>query len=43
MYVERRWPNNRMKSGRIARVEFSKSGRTLYLDGKSFTALGMGE
>ena len=43
MYVERRWPNNRMKSGRISRVEFSKSGRTLYLDGKSFTALGMGE
>jgi hypothetical protein len=43
MYVERRWPDNRMRSGRIARVEFSKSGRTLYLDGKSFIALGMGE
>jgi hypothetical protein len=43
MYVETRWPDNRMKSGRIARVELSKSGRTLYLDGKSFIALGMGE
>jgi hypothetical protein len=43
MYVERRWPDNRMKSGRIARVHFSKSGRTLYLGGKSFIALGMGE
>jgi hypothetical protein len=35
--------DNRIKSGRIGRVEFSKSGRTLYLDGKSFIALGMGE
>jgi hypothetical protein len=32
-----------MRSGRIARVDFSQSGRTLYLDGKSFIALGMGE
>jgi hypothetical protein len=43
MYVETRWSDNRMKSGRIARVESSKSGRTLYLDGMSFIALGMGE
>jgi hypothetical protein len=43
MYVETRWPNNRMRSGRIARVESSKSGRTLYLDGTSFIPLGMGE
>jgi hypothetical protein len=43
MYVETRWPDSRMKSGRVARVESSKSGRTLYLDGKSFIALGMGE
>jgi hypothetical protein len=43
MNVETRWPDNRMKSGRIGRVEFSKSGRTLYLDGKSFIALGRGE
>lgn len=43
MYVETRWPDNRIKSGRIGRVEFSRSGRTLYLDGKSFIALGMGE
>jgi hypothetical protein len=39
MYVETRSPDNRMKSGRIARVELSKRGRTLYLDGKSFIAL----
>jgi hypothetical protein len=25
-YVEARWPDNRMKSGRIGRLEFSKSG-----------------
>src|SRR5918999_186622 len=43
MCVETRWPDNRMKSGRIARVEFSKSGRTLYVDVKSLIALGMGE
>lgn len=43
MYVETRWPDNRMKSGRIARVQLSKTGRTLYLDGKSFIALGRGE
>ena len=43
MYVETRWRDNSMKSGRIARVELSKSGRTLYLNGKSFIALGMGE
>jgi hypothetical protein len=43
MYVETRWPDNRMKSGRIASVESSKSGRTLYLDGTSFIPCGMGE
>jgi hypothetical protein len=32
MYVETRWPDSRMKSGRIARVYASKSGRTLYFD-----------
>ncbi len=43
MYVETRWPDNRMMSGRIARVEYSKTGRTLYLDGTWFIPLGMGE
>ncbi len=43
MYVETRWPDNRMRSGRIARVRSSKTGRTLYLDGKTFEGLGMGE
>jgi hypothetical protein len=40
MYVETGWPDNRMKSGRVARVDFSKSGRTLNLDRMSFIALG---
>jgi hypothetical protein len=43
MYVETRWSDNRMKAGRVARVRFSKTGRTLYLDGRMFEAIGMGE
>jgi hypothetical protein len=43
MYVESRRPDGRIKSGRIARVRFSKTGRTIYYDGRSFEGVGMGE
>jgi hypothetical protein len=43
MYVEARRPDGRMRLARIARVEFSKSGRSLYLDGKTFQNVGRGE
>jgi hypothetical protein len=43
MYIESRRPDGRIKLGRIARVGFSKTGRTVYFDGRSFEAIGMGE
>jgi hypothetical protein len=43
LYVEARRPDGRIRVARIARVEFSKSGRTIYHDGREFRAVGRGE
>jgi hypothetical protein len=43
MYVEARRPDGRIRLARIARVQLSKSGRSIYLDGKSFQSVGRGE
>ena len=43
MYVEARGPDGRLRLARIARVRFSKSGRSIYLEGKEFRGVGRGE
>jgi hypothetical protein len=43
MYIEARRPDGRIKYGRIARVEFSKTGRTIHYDGRAFHAVGRDE
>jgi hypothetical protein len=43
MYIEARGADGRLKVARIARVDFSKRGRTIYFDGKTFAAVGRGE
>ena len=43
MYVEARRPDARLRLARIARVRFSKSGRSIYLDGREFLGVGRGE
>jgi hypothetical protein len=43
MYIEARRPDGRIRLGRIARVRFSKTGRTIYYDGKAFLRVGRGE
>jgi len=40
MYIEYRRPDGRLVSARIARVAFSKTGKTIYYDGRSFERLG---
>jgi hypothetical protein len=43
MYIEARRPDGRISYGRIGRVRFSKTGRTIYYDGRTFQAVGRGE
>jgi hypothetical protein len=42
MYIEARRADGRIKDGRIARVPFSKTRRTIY-DGRTFRGVGRGE
>jgi hypothetical protein len=37
MYVEARRPDGGIRLARIARVRFSKSGRTIHFDGREFS------
>jgi hypothetical protein len=43
MYIEARRPDGRIEYGRIARVGLSKTGRTVYYDGRTFQGVGRGE
>ena len=43
MYVEARGPDGRLRLARIARVRFSKSGRSIHLDAREFLGVGRGE
>jgi hypothetical protein len=43
MYVEVRRPDGGIRLARIARVGLSKSGRTIYYDGREFRAVGRSE
>jgi hypothetical protein len=43
MYIEARGPDGRIASARIARVRLSKTGRSVYYDGREFRAVGRGE
>jgi hypothetical protein len=43
MYIEHRGPDDRLLWARIARVAFSRTGRTAYLDGRSFSKVGRGQ
>jgi hypothetical protein len=43
MYIEARGPDGGVRVARIARVRLSKSGRTIYYDGREFRAVGRAE
>jgi len=43
MYVEARGPDGRLRSARIARVRFSKSGGSIHFEGREYRAVGRGE
>ncbi|HKP20527.1 MAG TPA: hypothetical protein VJT68_03365 [Thermoleophilaceae bacterium] len=43
MYVEARRPDGGVRFARIARVRFSKSGRSIHFEGREFLGVGRGE